>query len=221
MRIAILAEWGGELGIEYINELLKNNLELDSIVFIGDEFDVHRKRLVDERTGGHYKRLEFSKVINGRVIPCFFVRDVNSHQTGSIFLKLNLDIVVSACTTIIKNPIWEIPKYGMLNCHSGIVQHYRGCSSIEWAIYNNDPIGSSCHLIKKEIDAGPLVYQAYLFIDKEDNYQMIRAKMIKHQAVVMAEGVKKIIEKPETFFEHFKKGKYFKPMKDKKNAKGS
>ena len=43
--------------------------------------------------------------------------------------------------------------------------------------------------------------------------------MIKHQAVVMAEGVKKIIEKPETFFEHFKKGKYFKPMKDKKMLK--
>jgi len=40
--------------------------------------------------------------------------------------------------------------------------------------------------------------------------------MIKHQAIVMRNGVEKVINHPEGFADPFQNGKYYKPMKDDK-----
>jgi len=149
MKIALLAEFGAELTLEYLQEFFEKNLLLDCVIFIGDRYDDDRRKLVLERTRGVYEYVDFIELIKERLIACYFVDDVNSIWTQKALRELAPDLVVSGSTKIIRRPIWEIPRYGMLNCHSGIVQSYRGCSSVEWAIYNDDPVGSSCHLIDK------------------------------------------------------------------------
>mgnify|MGYP001403371153 CR=1 FL=1 len=214
MKISVIAEFGGELSFEYISLALKENIDIESIIFIGYEIDDHRRKLVSERTLGNYKFIDLIEALDQSIIPCYFTDDVNSQLTEKTLSHLAPELVISGSTKIIRNPIWEIPKYGMLNCHSGFVQKYRGCSAVEWAILNDDPVGSSCHLMNEKIDAGELVSQDYLYIKNGDSYEIVRAKMIKHQAIVMMNGVKKIIQKPFDFSEEFDLGKYYRPMKD-------
>tara|TARA_Y100000031_G_C8189601_1_gene370727 strand:+ start:118 stop:849 length:732 start_codon:yes stop_codon:yes gene_type:complete len=216
MKIVVLAEFGGELSLEYIRELLQSNIKVDSIVFIGDKYDTYRKQLVIERTKGRYTHLEFLDIIKGRTIKCYFVEEVNSQWCEMVLSMLGPDVVVSGCTKIIKRPVYNIPNYGMLNCHSGLIQKYRGCSCVEWAIYNDDIVGSSCHLIDKGIDTGSLVYQSALKITENDSYSSVRAKMIKHQAVIMRKGVESLLDNQTDFARKVEKGDYYKPMRDDK-----
>lgn len=215
MKIVLLAEFGGELSLEYLKGILKNRINLDSIIIIGDKYNEHRKQLVLKRTKGAYRFPCLIELLAGSIIPCYFVDEVNSPWTEEVFKRLKPDLVVSGCTKLIKRPLWRIPTYGMLNCHSGLIQKYRGSSCVEWAIYNDEPVGASCHLIDESIDAGPLVYQATLNIKEGDEYHLIRARMIQHQAIVMLKGVEKALDNPECFSERVEKGDYYKPMRDR------
>lgn len=214
-RLILLAEFGGELSLEYLRQLIICRFPVHSIVFIGDQYDEYRQKLVTERTQGVYEHLSLIDLLRGRAVPCYFIDDVNSRWSEEVLRFLNPDLVVSGCTKIISRHIWQIPACGILNCHSGFIQRYRGCSSVEWAIYNDDPVGSSCHLIDDSIDSGPLVHQAALNLRKGDEYHQVRAKMIRHQAIVMAKGANKVLSNPRNFSRRVKKGKYYKPMKNK------
>jgi len=60
---------------------------------------------------------------------------------------------------LLKEDIYDIPRYGCVNIHTGLVDHYRGVDSTSWAIYDEriDLIGATLHYIDKSIDAGEVI----------------------------------------------------------------
>ncbi len=60
---------------------------------------------------------------------------------------------------ILTPPIIALPKYGVLNLHSGILPEYRGVMATFWAMLNGEPeIGTSLHFIEDAgIDTGGLI----------------------------------------------------------------
>lgn len=45
----------------------------------------------------------------------------------------------------------------IVNAHPGIIPLTRGLDSFKWAIYNNDPVGNTLHLIDNEVDKGEIL----------------------------------------------------------------
>jgi len=124
-------------------------------------------------------------------ITFYFVKDHNSKDTLEIVRMMKSRYMINAGTPrILKGDILTV-KGGVLNCHPGILPKYRGCTCVEWAIYNNDPVGATVHFMDEGIDKGPIVLQDTLTILPHQSYETIRTNMLGFTAELMARGIKK------------------------------
>ena len=70
-------------------------------------------------------------------------------------------------------------KLGVINIHPGVLPKYRGCSAVEWAIFNDDAIGNTAHFMSDLYDQGPIIeIETYQF-SKDASYQSIRTHVYK------------------------------------------
>ncbi len=58
---------------------------------------------------------------------------------------------------IVRQPIIEAARLGVLNAHMGVLPPYRGMNVTEWALWNGDPVGCTVHLIDRGIDTGDIL----------------------------------------------------------------
>ena len=92
--------------------------------------------------------------------------------------------MILAGSGIVKESLLKIPREGTLNCHPGLLPRYRGCTCLEWALYEDEPVGATCHFVTPEIDAGDIVRKeimpVYLYLmgpDSQDvNGQALNAQ---------------------------------------------
>ena len=124
-------------------------------------------------------------------IPFYFVKDHNSRNTIEMVARMKSQYLVNAGTPrILKGDILTV-KNGVLNCHPGILPKYRGCTCVEWAIYNDEPVGATVHFMDEGIDEGPIVLQSTLTIPAYEAYEIIRTRMLGFTAGLMAQAIKK------------------------------
>ena len=216
MRTGLLIEYDNEQGIEYLRVLLENSVPIAGIIFVGHQSSAKSERLLRERTGGLYGKPPLSKVLSGRNIPAYFIDDVNSPDCAATIGDAGLDLLVSQSSKIIRVPIYDIPQYGILNCHTAILPYLRGCSCLEWSIYNDQPMGATCHYMVRKVDSGPIVSQSLLKYRSGDTYEAIRTKMIYLMAQLMYRSVEKIAfgQAPKDKNELDLQGPWFSPMRD-------
>jgi methionyl-tRNA formyltransferase len=216
VRTGLLIEYDNEQGIEYLRVLLENSVPVAGIIFVGHQSSAKSERLLRERTGGLYEKPPLSKVLSGKKIPAYFIDDVNSPDCAATIGDAGLDLLVSQSSKIIRVPIYDIPRYGILNCHTAILPYLRGCSCLEWSIYNDHPMGATCHYMVRKVDSGPIVSQSLLKYRPGDTYETIRTKMIYLMAQLIYRSVEKIArgqvvkdrEQPDL------QGPWFSPMRD-------
>jgi len=210
----MIFEYGSEYAGEYLSEFISYGETVDSILLIGNSVDSQRHELVRQRTNGHYQVIDLLEVLQDHFIPVYFVDDINSAWCENTIRNSKVDLIVYGGAKLIKRPIFDIPKYGILNAHKGLVQQYRGCSAVEWALLNDDPVGVTAHLIDEGIDTGPVVWQETLWVEPGDSYQLIYSKMIKLQAYALRKAVNSIRTNPLDYSTIQSKGDYYRPMKE-------
>tara|TARA_B100000035_G_scaffold314783_1_gene332254 strand:- start:2310 stop:2993 length:684 start_codon:yes stop_codon:yes gene_type:complete len=73
--------------------------------------------------------------------------------------KLNPNVGFVFGAPLLKESLFGIPKFGCVNIHTGLVDHYRGVDSTYWAIKDArlDLIGSTLHYIDDSIDGGDVI----------------------------------------------------------------
>ena len=216
MRVGLMMEFDSEQGIEYLRILLKNSVPVAAILFVGHKTSQKADRLLQERTGGLYQKPPLSRILSGTKIPGYFVDDVNSEDCYDALVDLDLDLLVAQSSRIIRIPIFDVPRQGILNCHTAILPYLRGCSCLEWSIYNEQPMGATCHFMVRKVDAGPIISQSLLGYSIGDTYEAIRTKMIYLMAKLMCESVLKLMSGniSKECLEPDLKGPWFSPMTD-------
>ncbi len=83
------------------------------------------------------------------------------------------DLIISIrYGVILKEQVLAIPKYGVINLHSGLLPNYRGVMATFWALLNHEStIGTTLHFISdSKIDAGKIIATATLPVDKTKSY---------------------------------------------------
>lgn len=79
---------------------------------------------------------------------------------------LGPDLGVVAGTYILKKEVFDIPKLGSINLHSGKAPEYRGAAPAFWELYNGEPsVGITIHRVASELDAGAILLQELFPLD--------------------------------------------------------
>ena len=108
------------------------------------------------------------------------------------FIKLDADlVVVIAYGQIIPEIYLKNPKLIFLNVHASLLPKWRGAAPIERAILNKESeTGISIMKIEKKLDAGPVVKQVKVKINKE----LTSGELTNKLSVIGAEALKDSID---------------------------
>ena len=129
--------------------------------------------------------------------PAYFVDSHNSDSSKELYKKLGIICLYNAgCPRkLSKKIIDSIPK-GVVNVHPGILPEYRGCSCVEWGIYNDDKIGNTAHFMTSEYDQGPVITSEWYEFPSDSSYVDIRTRIYR-ESILMGAKCLKLIEDGE------------------------
>lgn len=76
------------------------------------------------------------------------------------------DLAVVAGTYILPESVYDLPRRGSLNLHSGKAPEYRGSAPAFWELYHGeDSVGVTVHEVTAELDAGRILFQESVPLD--------------------------------------------------------
>jgi hypothetical protein len=90
-------------------------------------------------------------------VPLLKTDDINNDDTKNFLIRLKPDLGIVCGTGIVKDFIFNIPKFGCINYHNGLLPKYRGCAAVFWQLYYNDSVGYTIHKIDSGIDTGNII----------------------------------------------------------------
>jgi methionyl-tRNA formyltransferase len=105
--------------------------------------------------------------------PVLNVDNINSSASLTALQALNADLIISIrFGGILKPPVINASKQGILNLHSGILPDYRGVMATFWSMLQQSPvIGTSLHFIEDgTIDTGRLIKISKHDVDYQASY---------------------------------------------------
>ena len=142
----------------------------------------------------------------------------SKHQLHSNFvlqslskLKAKTGFIFGA--PLLKKELFQIPEYGCVNIHTGLVNHYRGVDSSLWAMYDNRPdlIGTTLHYIDASIDAGNVIDTDTIDVDRYDDLDTLFYKSCQVgfrllsnnlDDIIANKATKKILENRGTLYQN-------------------
>lgn len=91
--------------------------------------------------------------------PVATCSDQNSQNSLARLKQWSPDLIIFTGGNILRRPLLDIPRLGVINAHLGLLPEMRGMSSPEWSLLNNLPLGVAVHYIDDGIDTGPVLQQ--------------------------------------------------------------
>lgn len=99
-------------------------------------------------------------------------------------------VVVAAYGKMIPDSMLKIPKYGFINVHPSLLPKYRGPSPIQTALLNEDEItGISIIKLSDKMDAGDILFQQKLKINKGENALKLNQRLSELSAEILPEVI--------------------------------
>jgi methionyl-tRNA formyltransferase len=164
-RIIYCGTWGyGRAG--FVGLLALENVEIVKVLTKWDP-------------GTHDKYLnQIYEIIKDTDIPHVNCRkDLLSAEefNNEIYNCEQVDFIFSCCfDRIFSNDIIRFPKIGSMNIHPSILPRYRGIKPLENAIVHEESYtGITLHQITREIDAGDIILQKKIPINKSQTFKQL------------------------------------------------
>ncbi len=171
----------------------------------------HKLVVGDQRFSGHgennlasmaqkqhlpYKTLkELAKDLN---IPYHVVPDHNHPKSLQILRRLKPDVILFTGGGLLRAPVLEIPRLGILNCHTGILPQYRGMDVVEWTAVeakgNSVGFGVTLHFMDNGVDTGPILLKKIISPEPGATFEKIRAELETLMVELMIQGVRQLQE---------------------------
>ena len=104
---------------------------------------------------------------------------INNLSSKKILKELSIiDLgIVAGFPLIFPKKLVNLPKYGLINCHAGLLPKYRGGSPLNWQIINNEKyFGISVLKIAKKIDQGDIIKTKKFLLRKKYNINDLHNK---------------------------------------------
>ncbi len=129
-------------------------------------------------------------------LPLFILDSMNDKEAKETVKRLNPGIIfVSTLNQILEKEVIEIPQYGCINIHAGLLPKYRGPASNFWVLFNKEKkTGVTFHYMTEGVDRGDIILQKALEIsphDTEDTLDIRLAKLGSESIVDVVEQIEK------------------------------
>lgn len=218
LKIALLSTHGDPFLGYHLQNLLGRELDVCAVIMDSKGASARDLRIHEERTAGRMPIIPLENFEEKRV-PFYLVKNHSSKDTAALVAHLDIDILVNAGTPrILKQPILLAPKIGVISCHPGLLPQFRGCTCVEWAIFLDEAVGNTVHLMSEGIDEGQIVAQQQLSFKKSDRYVDVRVKVYQAGLSLIAttiDSLNKGLITPSDFTVQ-SEGRYFKPIDEVK-----
>lgn len=127
-----------------------------------------------DRINNNAAIIEASRVTPEQVI---YSDEIYAQKTISKLRLINADLGVLAWWPfIIKDPVLEIPRLGMLNFHPSFLPYNRGKHYNFWTIVEDVPFGVTIHWVDRGVDTGDIAFQAIIEKTWEDTGETLYEK---------------------------------------------
>lgn len=186
----LLMTEGSPIGLTYLEAMIANNFS-PSVIIVSrtKKLSAMAIQTVGERTDGQFTWQPIEALVADHKIPVYYTANHNSDLTAALLRDYSVDVAILGGTGIIKKPLLSVPNIGIINVHPGILPEYRGCSAVEWALYNNDEVGATCHFVVEEIDRGDMICTLKAKIVRGDKYPDVRLKAYRLQSETLIAGL--------------------------------
>jgi len=124
----------------------------------------------------HGKPPRLERLARDAAVPVHQVPSHNQPECLELLRALSPDLILLLGTRIIRKPVLEIPRIGVLNPHYGPLPEVRGMNATEWAVWLGKPTGVTIHFVAPGIDQGDILHFEPFPIDPGDSPAMLRAK---------------------------------------------
>lgn len=111
-----------------------------------------------------------NEVINIDIPITKKVAALNSEETAQFIKDKNIKYLINCGAGIFRKEITNIKELYIFNAHAGKLPDYRNMNVVEWAIFNNDKVFGTIHLIDSGIDTGQIVLEKELDINFQSDY---------------------------------------------------
>jgi folate-dependent phosphoribosylglycinamide formyltransferase PurN len=120
--------------------------------------------------------------------PTVVCNDQNAASSIAQLKAWSPDLILFTGGNILRKPVLDVPRLGVLNVHLASLPEIRGMSSPEWSLLQNVPVGITIHYMDTGIDTGPIL-QKYELPDaaRSESLSDLRNRLI-------AFGIEKIGE---------------------------
>jgi len=117
---------------------------------------------------------------------------INSRTYVDQIVSFAPDVIVVMGTGLIKEPIIQASRLGIINIHTGLSPYYRGGRTNLWPILAGEPgfCGVTVHTLDVGIDSGEIIYHGVPTIDEQDTYPTINTKAIKIGTALMIQAIR-------------------------------
>ncbi len=97
---------------------------------------------------------------------------------------------------IFKERHLKLIKYGIINCHAGVLPKYRGGSPLNWQIINNEKyFGISTLLVNEKIDCGDIIKEKKFILKKKYKIMDLHKIVNKEFPFLVEKSIFKLINK--------------------------
>ncbi len=198
LNLALLMVDGSPIGLSYLSALLKNKITLSCIILSTQykitDLAIETVNVRSKKTFAWEKNI--AVLLQDQAIPVYYTATHNSKFTIEMLRKHKIDVAMLGGTGIIKQATIDAPKWGIVNVHPSMLPDYKGCSAVEWAIYNDDAVGATGHFLTEEIDVGDIIARGEVSVVLGDLYHDVRRKAYENQAVVLVKTLR-ALEHPQ------------------------
>ncbi len=198
MRITILSNYDAPSALAL--SFLLPKLRLHNVqVFYTKKINTKRAQKLRQLA-----EFDLSLTANSLVFESHDSKELNQINQGDDFLAYTFtepDLVLSVRhMSILRDSVIALPKYGVINLHSGPLPQYRGVMATFWAMRNRETkAGMTLHAINDaNIDTGNIIAQSAQNIHYDKSYLWNTLNLYKNGCDLMIKAVERI-DKQDTF----------------------
>jgi methionyl-tRNA formyltransferase len=187
--------------IKFLN-MLSSKVKLDLVIVVPKD-----NKQADEDQ--FFRSNEY--ILKRKNVLCCNKMQLHSSFVVNTIRNLQPDVGFVFGAPVLREEIFSLPKFGCVNIHTGLVDHYRGVDSTYWALYDNRPdlIGSTLHFINKGIDTGGVIGTKRVWADLNDTPKTLFYKSCKVGFDLLADNLYNITNNTVKVKTLNKKGKLY------------
>lgn len=104
-------------------------------------------------------------------------------------------VVLAGYMRLLSREFVQAYPYRILNIHPGLLPSFPGLNAQKQAVdYGVHLAGATVHLVDEQLDHGPIIIQACLPVDPEDDAQHLSRKILKLEHRIYAQAIQWIVE---------------------------